>query len=267
MNLSKKNQKYLLVTAAIAIITVAFFVIKKSISGWRVSPNLPLPASVPISKATSNLLSFDEKKIAWKSEKQPDGQPPFFELFTPPNIYRNGKQVIMEPCTHWQFDFIFPIQLKHILRKKYRLQFEGYVQADTQDDVTVLIHDLEGNQTLHCSVGQVFKSLDFKVLSFQMRTTEKDDMIINMPVAKIRDNRDKMDLELTGDTKYYDNKYIAIVEDLEGKTYTLPDIGQEVKIGESICTLEAIDAENNVASIILTAANRQEFRKKLRILK
>jgi biotin carboxyl carrier protein len=65
-----------------------------------------------------------------------------------------------------------------------------------------------------------------------------------------------MDLELTGDTKYYDNKYIAIAEDLEGKAYTLSDIGQEVKTGESICTLEAIDAETNVASIVLTDANR-----------
>jgi hypothetical protein len=92
-------------------------------------------------------------------------------------------------------------------------------------------------------------------------------MIINMPVVKIRDTRDRLELELTGDTKYYDNKYIAIVEDLDGNAYTFSDVGQEMKIGESTCVLESLDAENNVIAIVLTDANRQEFRKNLRVLR
>ncbi|MDR0679998.1 MAG: hypothetical protein LBF42_03140, partial [Puniceicoccales bacterium] len=167
----------------------------------------------------------------------------------------------------WQFNFVFPLQLKHIIRKKYRLQLEGYVQADEQSDLTILIRDLENNQTLHCCVGQVLKLLDFEILSFQLRTTEKNGMVINMPVVKIRDTRDKIEVELSGDTKYYDNKYVAVVEDLDGKTYNLSNIGQEVKIGESSCVLESIDTENNIVSILLVDANREEFHKKLRILK
>jgi hypothetical protein len=68
-------------------------------------------------------------------------------------------------------------------------------------------------------------------------------MIINMPVVKIRDTRDRLELELTGDTKYYDNKYIALVEDLDGNAYTFSDVGQEMKIGESTCEQAGISQE------------------------
>ncbi|MDR1255636.1 MAG: hypothetical protein LBJ94_01765 [Puniceicoccales bacterium] len=266
MNLSK-NKKRTVVWATIAMIAVVFFVLRKSISTWRVAPHLSKAISMPTSRATPDLLNFNDQKVAWDVEKQPDGQPPCFELFTPPNVYREGKQVVMEPCTHWRFDFVFPLQLKYILKKKYRLQLEGYIQTGAQSDTIVLIRDLEGEQTLRCSVGQSFKSLGFELLSFQLRTIEKNDMVTNIPVAKIKDTRDKLEAELTDDTKYYDNKYVAIVEDLDGQTYTLSDLQREVKIGESTCVLESLDAENNVISIVLVDANRQEFHKKLRILR
>ncbi|MDR2720838.1 MAG: hypothetical protein LBB15_00935 [Puniceicoccales bacterium] len=267
MGLSRKTKQYLFVVAAIILIVGALFVLKKSFLVWRVTPSLPEKIAIPVSHATAELLNFDDTKVTWKSDKQPDGQPPFFELFTPPNIYRDGKQITMEPCTHWQFDFIFPIQLKHVVRKKYRLQLEGYLQADVRADFTILIRDIENDQMIHCSVGQAFKALEFEVLSFKVQTIEKNDMIINMPVVKIRDTRDHLELELTGDTKYYDNKYVAIVEDLDGNVHTFSNIGQEIKIGESICVLETLDAKNNMVSITLTDANKQEFRKNLRILR
>jgi hypothetical protein len=69
-------------------------------------------------------------------------------------------------------------------------------------------------------------------------TIEKNDMIINTPVVKICDTRERLRFELTGDTKYYGDKYIAIVEDLDGNAYTFSDVRQEIKIGESTCVLE-----------------------------
>jgi hypothetical protein len=267
MDLSGKTKKYLLFAAVAIVIVAIFLTLKKSFLAWRVTPNLPQKIAVPVSHATAELLSFDDTKVTWKSDKQPDGQPPFFELFTPPNVYKEGKRIVMEPCTHWQFDFIFPIQLKRIVRKKYRLQLEGYLQADVRSDFTILMRDIENDQVIRCSVGQVFKTLEFEVLSFKVQTVEKNDLIINVPVVKIRDTRDRLELELTGDTKYYDDKYIAIVEDLDGNAYTFSSVGQEIKIGESTCVLESLNAENNVISITLTDANRQEFRKNLRILK
>ncbi|MDR2436006.1 MAG: hypothetical protein LBD33_01680, partial [Puniceicoccales bacterium] len=209
MGFSRKTRKYLFLAAVVIAVAAGLFVLKRSLSAWRVAPNLPQKIVVPVSHATAELLSFDDAKVTWKSDKQPDGQPPFFELFTPPNIYKDGERIVMEPCTHWQFDFIFPIQLKRIVRKKYRLQLEGYLQADVRSDFTILMGDIENDQVVRCSVGQVFKMLEFEVLSFKVQTIEKNDMIINMPVVKIRDTRDRLELELTGDTKYYDNKYIA----------------------------------------------------------
>jgi hypothetical protein len=72
---------------------------------------------------------------------------------------------------------------------------------------------------------------------------------------------------LTGDTKYYDDKHEAVLEDLDGKTHVLSTPGKEVKIGESVCTLQSIDAPGNTISITLTDANHQEFNKKLYMLK
>jgi hypothetical protein len=222
---------------------------------------------LPVSHATAELLSFENQKPTWTSQKQADGSAPLFELFNSPNIYYDGEQVIMEPCNSWRFDSVFPLRLKHIFRKKYRLQFEGYIQADATGDATIFIHDIENDQVMHCSTGQSFNTLGFKIVSFKMRTIEKDDMIINMPVVQIRDEWKHMDIELTGDTAYYTDKYDAVLEDLDGKTYVLSTPGEKVQIGEAFCELEAIDPEQNTASITLIDANNQEFYKKLRILK
>jgi hypothetical protein len=128
------------------------FAFKKSLSAWRITPNLPQKIVVPVPHATAELVSFDDTKVTWKSDKQRDGQPPFFELFTASTMDKDGERIIMEPCTHWQFDFIFPIQLKCIVRKKYRLQLEGYHQADIRSDFTIVMRDIESDQVICCSV-------------------------------------------------------------------------------------------------------------------
>jgi hypothetical protein len=267
MKYIKDNQKYRLVTTTIVLATLVLLI-------YRYGPSMdksdrgPVPSDdIPVSHATAELLSFENKKPTWTSQKQPNGNPPLFELFSSPNIYYEGEQLVIEPCNHWQFDSVFPLRLKHIFKKKYRLQLEGYIQADETNDVTVFLHDLENEQTMHCALGQTFKTLGIEVLSFKMRTIEKDDMIINTPVVQIRDSRDRMDVELTGDTKYYDDRYDAVLEDLDGKTYVLSTVGQEVKVGESSCELKSIDAERNTVSIVLIDADRQEFYKNLRLLK
>jgi hypothetical protein len=267
MDLFKKNRKYRFIAIAIAAIVALALIASAFSKRRRPVANAATKAVAPLSHATQELLSFDDVKPVWKSMRQSDGQLPLFDLFTSPNVYWDGGQLVMEPCNHWQFDFVFPLRLKQIVKKKYRFQLEGYIQAESESAVVILIHDLENNQTLRCSVGQKFKTLGMEILSFQMHTTEKDDLITNIPVVRIRDTLRKIDVELTGDTKYYDDKYDAILEDLDCVTYTLSDPDEEIKIGESTCVLKSIDTHSNTVSIVLIDADRQEFHRKLRILK
>jgi hypothetical protein len=267
MKLFEENRKCRLIAAVIVLATLALLIKKH----WHPANDDTEPAvnptPIPVSYATEELLSFEDRESTWTSQKQPNGEPLLFELFSPPNVYYEGERLVIEPCNHWQFDAVFPLRLKHIFRKKYRLQLEGYIQANETDEVTVFIHDLESDQTMHCTVGQVFKTLEFEILSFKMRTIEKDDMIINMPTLQIRDTRDRIEVELTGDTKYYDDKYEAVLEDVDGKTYILSRPGEEMKIGESYCTLQSIDPMGNTVIITLTDANHQEFYKRLHMIK
>jgi hypothetical protein len=267
MKFVEENRKCRLVAAMIVLATLVLLIQKHWQPASDVAESTVDSTPAPVSHATAEFLSFENRKSTWTSQRRPNGEPPLFELFSPPNIYYEGEQLVTEPCNHWQFDAVFPLRLKHIFRKKYRLQLEGYIQANETDAVTIFIRDLESDQTMHCTVGQVFKTLEFEIVSFKMRTIEKDDMIINMPVVQIRDARNRISVELTGDTKYYDDRHEAILEDLDGKTYSLSNPGEEVKIGESLCVLKSIDSTSNTVSITLTDANHQEFYKKLYIMR
>ena len=91
-------------------------------------------------------------------------------------------------------------------------------------------------------------------------------MIINSPRVQIFDSAIKQKIRLTGDTKYYDDRYDVVLENLDGTVYTMPEIGQEIKIGESVCTLDAVDPNTKSITITLVDANKQKFHKRLRMI-
>lgn len=249
-------------------ILLALFLIKFG-NVWRVTPSNKNTAPTPSAIDLDTLLEFNDQHTIWSAPGGSDGvkfNAPLFDLFTPPNIYYEDKQLVMEPCVQWQFDTTFPLRLKTIKPKKYRLQFEGYVQPEQNSKYVIILHDVENNQTLHCEEGQSFSSLQFSILSFNIKTTEQDGMVINVPIVQIFDARDKQKFELTGDTKYYTDQFDVVLENIDGATYTLSEIGKEVKIGESVCILDGIDPKSKTANITLIDAKKQEFSKRLRML-
>ncbi|MDE6432086.1 MAG: hypothetical protein K2L13_01690 [Opitutales bacterium] len=249
-------------------VVLAVFLIKFH-NVWKI----PVEESAPQPKQENidldDLLSFNDQHQIWEPIAEAEdlaANTPLFDLFTPPNIYYEGSQLIMEPCSQWQFDTTFPLRLKNIKQKKYRLQFEGYIKPDPQSKYVIILHDLEHDQVLRCEEGQSFDSLQFAILSFSMKTIEEDGMIINSPRVQIFDSQNKQKIELTGNTKYYDDRYDVVLENIDGATYILPEIGQEVKIGESTCILNKIEPASKSVTITLIDANNQKFHKHLRML-
>ncbi len=268
MKFFRKSQLYTITIVLIVLIFAAIFLAKFH-NIWRVSNVSTTIQSEKDLPNFSDLLTFEDQYTQWTLAKDTDEtefSTPLFDLFTPPNIYYEGKQLIMEPCLQWQFDTVFPLRLKNIKNKKYRLQFEGYIKPNSQAKYTIIIRDLENDQVLHCEEGQSFNSLEFTILAFHIKTIEQDDMIVNTPIVQLFDSRIQQKIELTGNVKYYNDQYDVILENVDGATYTLSEIGKEVKIGESICILDSIDPENKIVSITLIDAHKQEIHKRLRML-
>ncbi len=266
MKFPQLKQSYTFIFTIVAIILGIFLVKLNNI--WRVSSPIEKPQNQQDSINYEDLLNFEEKHIQWTLSETNNSKssPPLFDLFTSPNIYTKGKQLVMEPCTQWQFDTVFPLRLKTIKNKKYRLQFEGYIQPNQNSKYTIILHDIENDQVLRCEEGQSFNSLDFTITSFTIKTTERNDVLVNIPMVQIFDSRLKQNFELTNEVKYYDDQYDVVLESTDGATFILSEIGKEVKIGESFCTLESVDKENNTVSIVLIDANKQEFHKRLYML-
>lgn len=267
MKFSEKLRSNWLAIVAGALI---FFAIFLGIFGnvWRVPSSIISVQPEQNAAELNDLLSFNPQHKAWEPVSGSDSSrfnAPLFDLFTPPNIYYDGTQLIMEPCLQWQFNTTFPLRLKNIKPKKYRLQFEGYIQPSPDAKYVIILHDLEHDQVLHCEDGQTLNSLEFAILSFDIKTVEQDGMIINTPSVQIFDSRIQQKFELTGTVKYYDDQYDVVLENIDGATYTLSTIGQETKIGESICILDKIDPDNKSVTITLIDANKQEFHKHLRM--
>lgn len=263
MRFNRKSKYYFIICVSICFFLLAYFLIKANHS-WRIKDSRSGVHNESTQIETTSLLNFKNRQPSWIVET--NEQPILFDLFTSPNIYQEEDRFIMDPCTQWQFDTVFPLRLKAIVRKKYRLQFEGYVKTDSKSKFIIILHDLENNQTIRCEEGQKFNTLEIEILSFQIKTEEKEDMIVNTPMVKLFDSKMKEEIVLTSDTKYYDNKYDVILEDVDEVTHILPAINQEVKIGESSCILRSIDAKNNVIFITLIDANKQEFQKRLRLI-
>lgn len=212
-------------------------------------------------------LNWEPKNYSWQAPHNPEAVN-FFDIMTPPNIYKKNGTIIYEKCNQDLILGVFPLKLKSISKKLYRIQFEGYMDLSIKkpsDKSTIILFDTENNESIKCKEGAEIIDKEFIVKSFAFDQRYSNGAKITRPIVVISDLRYGRLVELTNEPEYYDDKYDITLEDLVGRTYVFKDNCTEVEIGDATCRLNEFDFEKKSAKITLTDVDGQEFVRELTI--
>lgn len=248
------------VIAMLAASFISVNVIPNDKSNAIIQPTLP----PKISEAT---LDWQPRNYSWQAPNDQEAVN-FFDIMTPPNIYEKNGTIIYEKCDQDLIFGVFPLTLKSISKKLYRIQFEGYIDLSIKkpsDKSTIILFDTENNESIKCKEGAEIIDKEFIVKSFSFDQRYSNGAKITRPIVVINDLRDGKLVELTNEPEYYDDKYDITLEDLVGRTYVFKDNCTEVSVGDATCRLNEFDFEKKSAKITLTDVDGQEFVRELTI--
>jgi hypothetical protein len=180
-------------------------------------PSLSAPAEVAPAQnpyVAESVVAAESTEASWPAvPAQSTGWR--FDVFTPPKIFidANGQftQVGWEPP---EPKAPFGIYLADIVRKPYRLQFEGYIEEDRSDPskTLLLLFNEEAQQQVRARPGDEKAEAEFKVIDFDInRIRDADNNIEVVAKASILDQRTGETVVLTHGEREFDDGVTVIL--------------------------------------------------------
>ena len=190
-------------------------------------------------------------------ERQSWGEDAIFGVFTPPIIYYNsytGAFTLEPPPGLEEEKRTGAVELVGLERKRYRLQFEGYVGG--AGDYTVLLENLETGEGLRGRADDSFPEEGFTIRSFRVdrRTVQSPEQrrtpyVEEEVVLEIFDDREDALFILGKDPAFYPGAEVLLKwHGDQPRTLQMPQ-GGSVELDGIVYTLRAIDLANQVVTI------------------
>ena len=216
-----------------------------------------IKVKVPSTLKNYKLISIPEATASnaeWPEAREQD-KGEMFDLFTPPEIFidEDGNFVFRPP---YQLVPVGPfgIQLVDIERDPYRLQLEGFVEEDRDDQskTTILLYSVEDGKCLRLKPGASDKSYGFEILDWEVDRNFDDDSNTELIAwLRLQDNFTNRVVNLRHDQSLFeeDIKVVLKVEKTD-EIHVLSSINSSFFVGDVKYSLEAINHKNQ--SVIVT---------------
>lgn len=187
-----------------------------------------------------------------KAKEQAKGE--LFDLFTPPEIYINGRgEFVFRPPYFVTSDEPLGIHLLEIKMNPYRFQLEGFVEEDRNDQskTTILVHSVEDGHLLRLSPDDSDAEYGFKLLDWRVERNYDDEENTQIIAwLKLEDNVSNRIVNLRHDQSLYEDKIEAVFGvDNSNESYVLSGANASFNIGSVEYQLDAIDYENRTALV------------------
>ena len=197
-----------------------------------------------------------------------------YDVFTPPVIYvdTNGTFTFESPVD----DLLskpFDIYLVRIERGLYRIQLEGYIEADLNDasKSLLLFYDREKNQQVRARMNDVVAGSGFTVLDFTVECIrDVNGNIEKSPVVTLLDHRDAQKRRLNHGEHFYNQNATVILHSKEDPTFKVeiteqPPIAFRTSLAEYV--LEKINLEESSVTVRRLVGDRIDSKtKKLELI-
>ncbi len=213
-------------------------------SGQEYSDALPESKSViPIAWTAPRRQSWDERAV--------------FEIFTPPIIYfdQGTESFTLEPPSPLEeSESSFGIELSRILRRPYRIQYEGFVGEE--ENYTILLRDESTGLGLRGRVSDHFEDEGISVVSFEVRPRlhltedrERTPTLVEEVKVTIYDERLKEEVEL-GRERVLGKEPEAVFTEtgIKGREISVKE-GETFQLNENTYTLRKIDLVKSSATV------------------
>ena len=180
-----------------------------------------------------------------------------FGVFTPPIIYYNsytGAFSLEPPAGFEEEKGAGAMELIGLERRRYRLQFEGYVGGE--GEYTVLLENLETGEGLRGRPNDSFPEEGFTIRSFRVdrRTVQSPEQkrtpyVLEVVVLEIFDEREKALFVLGKEPAFYPGAEALLRWHGERpRTLQMPQ-GGSVELDGILYTLRSIDLANQMVTI------------------
>jgi hypothetical protein len=187
-----------------------------------------------------------------KAKEQAKGE--MFDLFTPPEIYINGRgEFVFRPPYYVTSADPLGIHLLDIKMNPYRFQLEGFVEEDRDDQsrTLILVHSVEDGRSLRLSPGDSDAEYGFNLLDWRVERNFDDEENTQLIAwLKLEDVASNRIVNLRHDQSYYEDKIEAVFGvDGSNESFVLSDANTRFTVENIEYQLDAIDYENRTASV------------------
>lgn len=243
------NDKLILaISVGLFVIGLAFFVLfPNSKSESNISPKVEKTFS------SVDLPTFETTQADWpEATEQAKGE--MYDLFTPPEIYINARgEFVFRPPYFVSSDDPFGVSLLEVNRNPYRLQLEGYVEEDKNDQgkTLILLHSVEDGYSLRLPPNSKSDEYEFEFLDWEVsREADAEGNFGIVANLKIKDTRSGEVINLTHDRDYFEEKIsVVLLLDETNEQYLLEGVGANFFVGDIEYRLDAVNTENQTVVV------------------
>jgi hypothetical protein len=239
--------KLILLFAAVALVGGVMLYLQNAAQSPDLAEPVPVqPANNPYSPVP--VPETPTTEVEWPEPKeQSSGW--VYDVFTPPKIYldENGRftAVGWEPPLPKE---PFGLYLAEIKRDLYRLQIQGYIEEDRDDQTRtlVLLNDQERDATVRLRAGETSQASEVEIIDFTVdRQVNADEGQVEVTAqATIRDLRSDETITLVKDEILYESGVKVLL-----RSKQLPNF--EIELSEPGSTFETELGEYKLLSINL----------------
>jgi hypothetical protein len=219
--MNKIYDKLLLVVAVLILAAGAALYMKTS--GSAPSLEAPVDTSTAENPYQPEAVPTSATTEASWPEVLPQSTGWRYDVFTPPKIFIDAEGRFTEQG--WEPPAPpppFGVYLAEIVRKPYRLQFEGYIEEDRSDPskTLLLLFDEEAQQQVRARPGDERPSAAFKVIDFDIqRIRDADNNIEVVAKATLLDQRSGEEVVLTHGERLFESGVTVVIRSQEDATY------------------------------------------------
>ena len=243
------NDKLILaISVGLFVIGLAFFVLfPNSKSESNISPKVEKTFS------SVDLPTFETTQADWpEATEQAKGE--MYDLFTPPEIYINARgEFVFRPPYFVSSDDPFGVSLLEVNRNPYRLQLEGYVEEDKNDQgkTLILLHSVEDGYSLRLPPNSKSDEYEFEFLDWEVsREADTEGNFGIVANLKIKDTRSGEIINLTHDRDYFEEKIsVVLLLDETNEQYLLEGVGANFFVGDIEYRLDAVNTESQTVVV------------------
>lgn len=243
------NEKLILsIAGALLVIGLGFYYLFPS--------EKKVEAKVPSIIKEYKAIDIPEAKAVnadWpEAKEQAKGE--MFDLFTPPEIFINGRgEFVFRPPYFVTSNDPFGVHLAEIKMNPYRFQLEGFVEEDRYDQTKtiILVHSVEDGRSLRLSPGDHAAEYGFKILDWRVeRNFDEEENTEVIAWLKLEDDLTNRIINLRHDEDLYEDKIEVVFEvDNSNESYVLSGANTSFFVEGIEYRLDAIDYEKRTVLV------------------